>query len=233
MSMLTSRRSVPVIAVVALAGFAACGGSTTAREPAKTPATAKPKSSTPAPADENRFYSPVAGITIDKQPSWSFMSLEHELANRQAVSVGNAETDAVMHDSTTAPLVVIARYPEPSEKPNPTLKITLRPLEDLRNTPPVDIARAVAQVMAQAIPTFELEGDARAQPVGGLPGATFRAHFTLEVPHLGRTFPVNSEAWIVPRGEYAVIIVTSDPTGGAGGYDPDLQAMVRSIVIRK
>ena len=229
-----SRLSFPVLALAALS---ACGGGTAPREPAKAPASAEPGAGASArhslPADENRFYSPVAGISIDKQPSWSFMSLEHELANRQAVSVGNANTDAVMHDSTTAPLVVIARYPEPSEKPNPTLKITLRPLADLRATPPVDIARAVAKVMSQAIPTFEVEGHARALEVGGLPGATFRAHFTLEVPHLQRTFPVSTEAWIVPRGEYAVIVVTSDPTGGAGNYDPDFQAMVKSLVIRR
>jgi len=228
-----ARLSLAMLAVVALSS---CGGGA-AHEPAKTPASQEPGGSAGAPssaaANDNRFYSPVAGITIDKQPSWSFMSLEHELANRQAVSVGNEETDKVMHDSTTAPLVVIARYPEPSEKPNPTLKITLRPLADLRGTPPVDIARAVAQVMAQAIPTFEMEGDARALQVGGLPGATFRAHFTLAVPHLERSFPVNCEAWIVPRGEYGIIIVSSDPTGGAAGYDPDFQAMVKSIVIRK
>jgi len=211
-----------------------CGGSKSpppAQAPKAEPAEAEAKASTPP--GENRFYSPVAGITIDKQPSWSFMSLEHELANRQAVSVGNANTDAVMHDSTTAPLVVIARYPEPSEKPNPTLKITLRPLADLRDTPPVEIARVVAQTMAQAIPTFQVDGDARALVVGGLPGGTFRAHFTIEVPHSGLSFPVVAEAWIVPRGEYAVIIVTSDPTGGAGHYDADFQAMVKSIVLRK
>ena len=218
--------------VLALA-LSSCAGGAAPREPAKAPASATPAGSAPAKADENRFYSPVAGIRIDKQPSWSFMSLEHELANRQAVSVGNANTDAVMHDSTTAPLVVIARYPEPSEKPNPTLKITLRALADLRDTPPVEIARAVAQTMSLAIPSFVVDGDARALQVGGLPGGTFRAHFTLEVPHLGRTFAVNTEAWIVPRGEYAVLIVTSDPTGGAGNYDPDFQAMVKSVVIEK
>jgi hypothetical protein len=36
-------------------------------------------------------------------------------------------------------------------------------LADLRDTPPVEIARVVAQAMTQAIPTFQVDGDAHGQ----------------------------------------------------------------------
>ncbi len=153
----------PLLALVAVAALPACGSSAVPKQPSSTPAGASqappPASGTATSAsDENRFYNPVAGVSIEKRPSWAFMPLEMELANRKAVSVGKEETDAAMHDASTPPLVVIARYPEPSDKPNPTLKINLRPLAEMKGAAPVEIARTVAAIMAKAIPSFELDG---------------------------------------------------------------------------
>jgi len=225
------------LTLVLAAGLSACGSSGRQREPAQAPAggaeaAAAPSGATPA-ANENRFYNPVAGVSIQKLPSWFFMSFEMELANRKAVSVGREETDAAMHDSSIPPLVVIGRYEEPSEKPNPTLKINLRALGDLRGASAVNAARAVAKFMLTIIPSFELEGDVQPTQVSGLDAGTFRAHFTLDVPHLGRSFPVKTQCWIVPRGDYGFIIAASDPSGGAEDYEADFQAMVASVVIRK
>lgn len=224
--------------LVAWAGsalLAACGSSAPA-EPPKTPASTTPSPPENAGANKlvngNRFFDPVTGVSIDKLPNWAFMSLDAEVANRRAVSVGKAETDEHMHDGATPPLVVIARYPEPSEKPNPTLKITLRPLGELRGVPALDVTRAVAQVMAGAVPSFALDGEIAPARVSGLDAGTFRAHFTLEVPRLGRSFVIKTQAWIVPRGDDGFIIAVSDPTNGAENYEADLEAMVSTVVIR-
>ena len=219
-----------IVALLATAGLCACGSGNAPREPAKA-APSNRASPERGAANENRFYSPVAGVAIEKRPTWVFMPLELELANREAVSVGKKETDAVMHDGTTPPLVVIARYPEPSDKPNPTLKINMRALGDLKGASPVDITRTVANVMANAVPSFQLDEEIQAAQVGGLDAGVFRAHFTLEVPRLGRSFVVKTQGWIVPRGNYAIIIGASDPTDGAEDYEADFQAMVKTIVI--
>ena len=219
-----------LLTLLATAALCSCGSGSVPRQPPKEPASSRtsPEGHT---QDENRFYSPVAGVSIEKQPTWVFMPLELELANREAVSVGKKETDAAMHDATTPPLVVIARYPEPSEKPNPTLKINMRALGDLKGSSPVDITRAVASVMANAVPTFKLDEEIGAAQIGGLDAGVFRAHFRLEVPRLGRSFIVKTQGWIVPRGNYALIIGASDPTDGAEDYEADFQAMVKTIVI--
>lgn len=159
------------------------------------------------------------------------MPLDLELANRKAVSVGNAQTDAAMHESSTPPLVVIARYPEPSEKPNPTLKLNWRLLGDLKGAAPLEIARVVADLMKKTIPSFELDGDVHTVRLSGLEAGTFKAHFSLEVPHLDRSFPVTTEVWLVPRGNFGLIIAASDPTGGTEGYQADFEAMVATIKI--
>jgi hypothetical protein len=215
---------IGLAAVLAVAALSACGSSEVPR--AKSAAAA-------SDGAENRFYSPAAGISIDKRPSWFFMPLDLELANRKAVSVGKEETDAAMHDSSTPPLVVIARYPEPSEKPNSTLKINLRALGGLKGFSALQITQAVADSMMKAIPSFELDGGVRAVQVSGLEAGTFRAHFTLVVPRLERSFSVKTQAWIVPRGEDGISIVASDPSGGAEDNDADFQAMVATIRIRK
>jgi hypothetical protein len=217
------------------AGLSACGA---AREPAHAPATAGQAAAAPSgpateSANEDRFYSPVAGVSIVKSSRWFFGTLEMELANRKAVSVGRPDTDAAMHDGSTPPLVVISRYEEPSEKPNPTLKINLRQLGELRGASAVNVARAVAEAMGKAIPSFGLDGAVQKTLVSGLDAGTFRAHFTLEVPHLQRSFPIKTQAWIVPRGDFGFIVTASDPSGGAGDYEADFQAMVATIEIRK
>jgi hypothetical protein len=222
-----------LLAWLATAGLWACGSRSAPSKAATAPAaqTTPPGGVGSQATDGNRFYSPMAGISIEKQPNWVFMPLEMELANREAVSVGKKETDAVMHDGTTPPLVVISRYPEPSAKPNPTLKINLRALGDLKGAPPVEITRQVAVVMANAIPTFQLEEEIRDAEIGGLEAGVFRAHFSLEVPRLGRSFTVRTQGWIVPRGNYAIIVGASDPTDGAENYEADFQTMVKTIVI--
>jgi len=214
-----------------------CGSSAAPKQPAMAPtpsqASASARGAPPNESDENRFYSPVAGLSIEKRPNWAFVTLEMELANREAVSVGKQETDAVMHDGTTPPLVAISRYQEPSEKPNPSLKITLRALLELTGASAVEIARSVTETLKQAIPSFQLDSEIRAAQVDGLAAGTFHAHFTVDVPRLQRSFPVTTQAWIVPRGKYAFIIAASDPSGGTENYEADFQAMVATIKIRK
>ena len=215
----------------------ACAAGSRPAERAENPApegtTASPAASAAKAADADRFSSESAGVSIVKRPAWSFMKLEDELANRKAVSVGNQETDRAMHDNSVPPLVVIARYPEPSEKPNPTLKINLRALGELTGRAPLEIGQFVADFMAKLIASFALEGEVEVVTLSGLPAATFRAHFSLEVPQRGRSYPVKTQVWIVPRGEYAFIIAVSDPTGGAKEFQADFAAMVASIEIRK
>ncbi|HWP07578.1 MAG TPA: hypothetical protein VNN72_17630 [Polyangiaceae bacterium] len=225
------RRILP--ALLALAGLCSCGSGSAPRDPSKTQATSQSAPGASQATNENRFYSAVGGVSIEKLPSWSFMPLEFELQNREAVSVGKKETDAAMHDSTTPPLVVIARFPEPSDKPNPTLKINRRALGDLQGAAPVEITRQVVMVMANAVPSFQLDDEIREAEIGGFPAGAFRAHFTIEVPRLGRSFTVRTQGFIVPRGNYGLIIAASDPTDGAENYEADFQAMVKTIVIDK
>jgi hypothetical protein len=218
----------------ALAGLAACAGTARQAEPAKTPAAnSAPARAVSAAADGNHFEDPTAGVAIDKRPSWAFMPLEAEVANRRAISVGDENTDKLMHDGSAPPLVVIARYTEPSETPNPTLKINLRRLGDVSGASAVEITRAVAHVMSKAVPSFTLDDEIRPTQVSGLAAGTFRAHFSVEVSNLGRSFVVKTQGWIVPRGQDAFIIAASDPTEGAADYEADFQAMVATIVIRK
>jgi len=44
---------------------------------------------------------------------------------------------------------------------------------------------------------------------------------------------VRTQGFIVPRGNYGLIIAASDPTDGAENYQADFQAMVKTIVIDK
>lgn len=230
------KNPLETIAVVSplVAGLVACTATARDAQPAKTPAANSATVRTAgAAATGDHFEDPSAGVAIDKRPSWAFMPLDAEVANRRAISVGDENTDKLMHDGSAPPLVVIARYTEPSETPNPTLKINLRRLGDVSGASAVEITRAVAHVMSKAVPSFTLDDEIRPTQVSGLPAGTFRAHFSVEVSNLGRSFVVKTQGWIVPRGQDAFIIAASDPTEGAADYEADFQAMVATIVIRK
>jgi hypothetical protein len=168
-----------------------------------------------------------------KPHEWIFGTLELEEANRRRVSVGDKDVDEKLRANASAPLVTIAKYPEPTDKLNPSVKVVLRPLGQLQGKSPREIAQITARGMSAAIPSFRVEGDIEKAAIDGHDAAFFRSRFSITAGEQGSTFAVRSRTWLVPRGSYLFIIAMSGPETGEQGLEADFDRILRSVMIRK
>lgn len=201
---------------------AGCAAAPTTAQPAAAPNHANEQPQ-PVAAPADRFSSELAGFEITKPSDWVFGTAEWESAARARVSVGTPELDAAIREQARLPLVIVLRYPEPSDVPNPTFKAGLRPLGALEGRSPSEIASIVIESMKPAMHAFELEGEIEQSTVGGLESANFRAKFQIKSDTA--TYDVRSKTWLVPRGLHLFIISGSDPSA-----TPEVEAVFDSMV---
>lgn len=236
---------IGLCSTLAIAVGVGCGGAE--REPPQSPETPPAAPEAPAAAEEagtpgsatsgsaaseSRFHSEVAGFSLTKPKGWHFGTVESEQQNRQRVSVGNAELDELVRKQANASLVTVSKYPEPSDKLNPSVKVILRPLGSLHGVPPKNLATVVVNGMKGAIPSFQVDGEIEDVVVSGLPGAKVRSHFTIEQVEQGTKFDVSSRTWFVPRGAYFFMIAMSGPVAGEDVSEAEFEQVLASIEIR-
>jgi hypothetical protein len=178
----------------------------------------------------DRFFSHVAGFSLTKAPAWVFGTAEWEAAARSRTSVGTREIDEAIRERARLPLVIVSRYPEPNDRPNPTLKVGVRPLGELRGKSAAEIARVLVDLLKPSMRAFALDGEIAATEVDGLPAAEFRTTFEAVVE--GTVYPVRARTWIVPRGAHLFIIGAAEPATG-GTSAADFERMVATIQIRR
>lgn len=195
-----------------------------AADAARTPDSAAPES--------RRFRNDVAGFSLTKPEGWHFGTVESEQQNRERVSVGNAELDELVRKQASASLVMVTKYPEPSDTLNPSVKVILRPLGGLQGTPPRGLATAVVTGMKNAIPSFQVDGEIQDVVISGLPGAKVNSHFTIEQVEQGTKFDVRSRTWFVPREAYFFMIAMSGPLDGPDASEAEFDQVLASIEIR-
>jgi hypothetical protein len=69
--------------------------------------------STVIAADSSVFINKTAGIQVTKPTDWVYISAEQNLANFKAIKHGDEEFQAMAQKYVTAPLVSMAKFPEP------------------------------------------------------------------------------------------------------------------------
>src|SRR3990167_235267 len=89
-------------------------------------------------AENNLFKSEIAGFEVTKPADWQFVTVEQDLENVKTVVQG-LKGSKVSLKRTTAPLVAMMKYPKPYDKLNPTFKVTLNPMDDLKKADPKKI----------------------------------------------------------------------------------------------
>lgn len=180
--------------------------------------------------DEDLFVSPAAGFALRKPSSWHFMPTAWRSESLKNVDFKDDDFAELMETYATEPLVMVVKHEETKETLNPTLQVVFRPLGQLERMSPEDVAKLSLEAMPQMYEDFEVVEDVESTEVGGHPAAHYATRFTLR-NDAGATFPTLSDAWIVKRGAYLFMIGGSGPPDGEDASRPELEAMVRSIVI--
>ena len=106
---------------------------------------------------------------------------------------------------STAPLVAMAKYEEPFDDVNPSLKINIKPLNNFDSSNPKTILEAIIPSMANMFEDFKVvQGQENIQLNNRIAGYV-RINYSMKIPD-GRIFPICSEMWIIPKKDYFFMI---------------------------
>lgn len=181
-----------------------------------------------APHDDDLFVNDVVGFSVRKPPSWRFAPTAWAEANFDRLDFKDDEFARFALENATEPLVVIMKYDDDADVLSPVFRATFRPLGQLSELSPEQIAAILIPSFRETFAGFELiDGVARTE-VSGLAAVHFSSVLTVD-DLAGATHSVLSEIWLVKRGAYLFILGASAPQ-----EDPspeDLHAIVQSIAI--
>lgn len=183
-------------------------------------------------ADSNEYANPTVGFRITKPEAWQFATVQQNLDNLKSTKLQSTEMQEAMVRSATAPLVVMFKYPEPYQDINPSFKVNIKPLGQLKGRDAKQIAGLLLPSLQKAFKDFAVAQAPSDVTVSGLKGAYMRVTYSLEVPEVG-LFPTTSELWIVPRGDYFFMIGAGTRTDEKTGSRQEIQDILKTISIER
>lgn len=181
----------------------------------------------PARADENLFRNPTAEFQMTKPDGWVYLTAQQNSANLKGVENADADLRSAMERYATAPMVVIAKYPEPFDDLNPSFKVNVRPMGSFAGSTPKAILAAILPSLQRAFPDAAVVQAPEDVKVGGLDGAHIILNYTLRAQ--GRAYPTASELWVVPRGDFFFMIGAGLRQDEATGTRAEIVQILESI----
>lgn len=181
-------------------------------------------------ADGNTYSNPTAGFEVTKPDSWSFLSAEENLENLKRVKLNEDEFKAAMLKYATAPMVVMAKYPEPHDDLNPSFKVNIKSFGPMKGTPSVKLIEMILAQIKSLYSDFQVVQAPTTVDVSGIASGYARVSYTLEVPEAG-SYPTTSELWIVPNGDYFFMIGVGTRTDGPSEVTEEVEQIIASIKI--
>ncbi len=178
--------------------------------------------------DSNIFESVTLDFKLTKPAKWQFATAAENLENLKKVQLSSEELRQYMLKYATAPLVVITKYPEPFDDLNPSFKVNIKPLGQLKGADPKKILELILPQFQNIFQDFNLIQPPSDTTVGRLPAAYMRINYSL-VAQDERTFPTTSELWIVPRGDYFFMIGAGTRQDEKTGSREEIAKIMSSI----
>lgn len=174
------------------------------------------------------FESVTVGFKVTKPNDWQFVTAEENLENLKRMDMDDKEFKEMMVKYSTAPLVAMMKYPEPFDDLNPSFKVNIKPLAQLKGYAPEQIVGLIVPQLEKVFSNFDLVQPPMRVKVGGLEAGYIRANYIMSIPD-GRTFPTTSEMWIVPRGDFFFMIGSGTRQDGKTGTRTEISKIIDSI----
>jgi hypothetical protein len=181
--------------------------------------------------NSNEFESITAGFKVTKPNDWIFMTAQENIENIKRTELSDTEFQQKMVKYATAPLVVIAKYQEPYDDLNPSLKVNIKPLGQLKGTDAKQVLNLIIPQFQKAFQDYNLVQPPMDQTVAGLKAAYMRINYSLATPD-GRKFPASSELWIIPKDEYFFMIGAGTRQDEKTGKRSEIMEILNSVVIK-
>ncbi|PHS12126.1 MAG: hypothetical protein COA86_18710 [Kangiella sp.] len=183
-----------------------------------------------AESSANKFESLTVGFELTKPSEWQFITAEKNLENIKKIKLNDEKFKQRMLKYSTAPLVAIMKYPEPFDDLNPSFKVNIKPLGQLKGVDPKKILNLLLPQFQKMFQDFSLVQPPIDTRVSGLNAAYMSINYSLEIPD-GRKFPTTSELWIIPRGDFFFMIGAGTRQDEKTGSRKDIQTILNSVVL--
>ena len=176
------------------------------------------------------FHNPTVGFTIEKPDGWTYLTAQQISENRKNVRMNDKQLQEAVQKYATAPLVAIARYPEPYDDLNSSIQVIFRPLGQLQGAPATEILKLVIPAIEGAVSDFTYIDPVQPTKVSGLPSAFMRATYKMSNQQ-GRVFHVLTRMILVPRGAYMFMISMSCKSDDPDNSEAILLSALQTIKI--
>jgi len=181
-------------------------------------------------AENNLFKSITVGLEVTKPSTWSFVTADEYKENLKRTKLSDAEFQELMQKYATAPLVAMMKYPEPYDDLNPSFKVNIKPLGQLKGMDGKTIVSLFLPQFQKLFQDYELVQEPVDKEISGLNAGYVRINYSLQIPD-GRTFPTTSELWIVPRGDYYFLIGAGTRKDEKNGSRNEINEILKSLKI--
>lgn len=187
-----------------------------------------------ASEESSVFNNPTAGFSVTKPVGWHYVTAEQNLDNLKnnlkAIQLDDKEFQAAMVKYATAPLVAMTKYKEPYDDVNPSFKVNIKPLGQFKGKDPKDMIMVMLPQFQKIFKDFKLVQPPINVPVAGISSAYARINYTMEAAGIG-SFPITSEIWIVPRGDYFFLIGSGTRQDERTGSRKEIESIINTITI--
>ena len=176
------------------------------------------------------FYDKSSGISITIPVGWKKLTSKMLIEARQSVKLSDKELEKMVKENPNLPLVVILKYVEPYPTLNPKVTVSKKyiPVEGI---PPKDILIMSTEVFKRGYPNFTYADEIQDTNVDGISSAYTKVNYT--VVDGDRKFPSTTRLWLVPRGQFMIIIGMSGPQEGPDASEEAFKEIFKSIKLEK
>ena len=179
-------------------------------------------------SDANLFENKTVGLKLTKPTSWHFLTVKSHLTNLEQIKLKDKKLQQAMIQNSTLPLVIIAKYKEPYNQLNPTLKVIVRSLHGMDASKPVKMVNTILPTLKKSFMDFEIKTSPKPVEVGGQKAAYVHLHHKLNTKK-GDTYLVSSEMWFIPKGNSVFMIGVGTEVGDKTDTRKDIQSIIESI----
>jgi len=177
------------------------------------------------------FKNPTAGFEVTKPKGWHYVTTEQMQEDLKRVKLEDKDFQEALQKYATVPMVAMDKYEEPYNDVNPSFKVNLRPMGQLKGRSAVEILNMFLPQLQRTLKDASVVQQPMKSVVSGLEGAYTRMDYSLETSD-GQTFPSASELWIIPRGDYFFLFGAATRQDEKNGTRKEIQAILKTVKIK-
>lgn len=172
---------------------------------------------------------PVAGIEVTKPASWSFLTAAQNLESFRQVPFKDRKIGEYAKKNVNIPIIAFAKYPEPFDDVNLSLKINIHPIGSYAGKTGLEILERMMPLIQKNMIDFEVLAGPEDASIDGLPAGYAKVVYSMVFG--GVSYDIVSELWTVPRGDFLFVIGAGHRADEKTGSGSELAAIVKTIKI--